>query len=553
MTKVKYENIILMCFAKYGMKARDNQLELINDILCAYTVEKKKHVVLSAPTGTGKSIIAVIVAECMAVLEKLEKPSSYIMMHTNTLTEQYIDTFSKYGDKFATVMGAANYGCQVLKDTAENCVVKELKGAKRLLCDSCEYLENRTKMHKSDHFISNYSYYFVSAMNNPEFPTRHLAVFDEAHLINDVFSSHMAINISMQHNKYLMSRLQKTQTTNYVHYVNVLTKISEAIKADKVTMSNYGSFLLKMKELYYEIHMDYIKTAQHYFDSNNLPAFTSYKKISKLFYNQYSKILELENQKYEHVVDIQPTSLTVSPVFISKMFDKINKAKYHLFMSATLDDSFVAKTLKIPKSTIKYIKSPPVFPAENKVVVFVNHDNYNYSKLQDKKNLVEISNVVHEILNENSTKNGIILTPSFYINEFLSRMIRIKTKINLIEHEQGSKLIDYLTLHKQTMDNSVLISPSLFEGIDLPNDYSRFQIFVKAPYPSLSNKRIKYIFEKYPDIYETMTLYKVIQGFGRSTRSNTDYSITYALDRNIARLFFNSKNKWKDEFKVIKY
>ena len=103
------------------------------------------------------------------------------------------------------------------------------------------------------------------------------------------------------------------------------------------------------------------------------------------------------------------------------------------------------------------------------------------------------------------------------------------------------------------MDNSVLISPSLFEGIDLPNDYSRFQIFVKAPYPSLSNKRIKYIFEKYPDIYETMTLYKVIQGFGRSTRSNTDYSITYALDRNIARLFFNSKNKWKDEFKVIKY
>jgi ATP-dependent DNA helicase DinG len=122
----------------------------------------------------------------------------------------------------------------------------------------------------------------------------------------------------------------------------------------------------------------------------------------------------------------------------------------------------------------------------------------------------------------------------------------------LIQHIQGIHLKNFLSEHKTKQYATVLMSPSLFEGIDLPNNESRFQIFVKAPYPSLGDKRIKYIFEKYPDIYERITLYKIIQGFGRSTRNKDDHSITYALDSNISRLFYGQSNHWIDEFFIIR-
>ncbi len=547
---LKYEKLILDSFNKYDFKPRDNQLHLVNEIVTAYIDEGKKHVVLSAPTGTGKSIIAVAVSETIAKIQN-QTPKSYILMHTNTLADQYRDSFSQYSHDFATVMGASNYECQILKDTADNCVFQEIKGPKKMLCDSCDYMNLRKRMGDCSHFITNYSYYFVSALYNEHFQQRTMAIFDEAHLINEVFSSHLAITISMQSIKYQMGRLQKAQTLNYMKWIDTLTKVSSAIKEDKIKMSNYGSFLLKLKDIYTAISDDYAGVAKNYFFSDNLPAYTTYTKVAKLFGGQASKISELEHQKYEHVVDIKSTAVIVSPIFMGDMFKKINKAKYHLFMSATIDDNFISQTLKIPKSEIKYIKSPPVFKPENKTLVLINHDNYNYSKLQDKRNLMAIANCVGDILEENKTKNGIILTPSFYINEFIASVITRKPYVNLIEHTQGTKLVDSLKAHKRDLRKTVLMSPSMFEGIDLPNDQSRFQIFVKAPYPSLGDKRIKYIFDKYPDIYETMTIYKVIQGLGRSTRNSDDYSITYALDKNISRLFNSPKNKWKDEFKVV--
>ena len=73
----------------------------------------------------------------------------------------------------------------------------------------------------------------------------------------------------------------------------------------------------------------------------------------------------------------------------------------------------------------------------------------------------------------------------------------------------------------------------------------------KAPYPSLGDKRIKYIFDNYNDIYKTYTIYKIIQGFGRSTRHENDYSITFCLDTNLKRLFYDKMNYWKNEFNII--
>src|SRR5690606_4634925 len=109
---------------------------------------------------------------------------------------------------------------------------------------------------------------------------------------------------------------------------------------------------------------------------------------------------------------------------------------------------------------------------------------------------------------------GIILTPSFKLqNEIVQELVAAKEYKNykLFEHRQGEKLEHTLTAFKAYKGGpAVLISPSMFEGIDLPGDLSRFQIMVKAPFPSLGDKRMKFILDKHPSLYNIITIMKLV-------------------------------------------
>jgi Rad3-related DNA helicase len=90
----------------------------------------------------------------------------------------------------------------------------------------------------------------------------------------------------------------------------------------------------------------------------------------------------------------------------------------------------------------------------------------------------------------------------------------------------------------------------MFEGLSLDDDLSRFQIYVKAPYASLGEKRVKYIADNYKQLYELQTILRIIQGAGRSVRSEEDYATTYMLDSMLSYLWKSRLNEWKDEFSV---
>jgi len=52
-------------------------------------------------------------------------------------------------------------------------------------------------------------------------------------------------------------------------------------------------------------------------------------------------------------------------------------------MSATINDYYIEKTFNIDQDKVEFIKVDPVFPKESKIVVFINHDKYNYKNMQN--------------------------------------------------------------------------------------------------------------------------------------------------------------------------
>ena len=92
-----------------------------------------------------------------------------------------------------------------------------------------------------------------------------------------------------------------------------------------------------------------------------------------------------------------------------------------------------------------------------------------------------------------------------------------------------------LDLHRASALPTVLVSPSLREGVDLPDDFLRFQVLTKLPYPDLGDPWTSLRQQRDPRWYAVETAKALLQAYGRSCRHADDQGVTYVLDAQFAR------------------
>lgn len=572
---MKYQTKILEAFSRLGFAPRPGQMEAVNQVIEAFIDEKMQNVILNASTGTGKSIIGAVIAECISDIKNglVSAPKSSISLTaTNVLAKQYDSTFSKLADggKYIMIKGASNYECGALStpaepENAESCAwFSMIQGGSEFEqvisqhCDRCEYLDIKKKKNTVRHLTTNYSYFFVDRMYTGKFEDRDLIVWDEAHLINDLFSEHNAIHFSQKRMQSLAQEITDNIRLTDLEIGKSITRIAmDCTKVGKINESNYETYLRELLKIYKYAAEQGGVTAEKAMRSGNNKRYTQLNKFAKKYEGLGCKIDDLFIYNYEHVFEYKEdeSSVTVKPVFVGSMMEALQCSPHNLFMSATVSENFMVKTLNLDKEKTKFIKLDPTFPKTNKEVVFFDPLSLSYTSLQNpdtvKSLRKNISKIVQHHIDEKD--RGIILSPSFKLqNEIvmeLAPLIRAG-KMKLFEHKQGEKLEPTLKSFKDYKGDlpAVLISPAMFEGVDLPGDLSRFQILVKAPFPSLGDKRMKFILDHHPDIYNLITIMKMVQGAGRSVRSMDDFAVTYCLDLNGKRIFDSGTNIWKNEF-----
>ena len=572
---MRYETQILEAFKRIGFSPRDNQVESIDKILIAFLDEKFKNVILSAPTGTGKSIIGAVVSEVIHEIKHPgEKPgASFLLTATNVLAHQYHDTFvddeAPEDNIFHIIKGAANYGCAALStpeepQNAESCsVVMFQKQAMDTIiqsyCNECEYHRSRKLKNSSRHLITNYSWYFLDRMYSTHpMEKRSVCVFDEAHLINDLFVEHNAIYFSEKRLSSFAEEVSENLSIGNTDVFKNLKMIKDHLVAGKINDQNYMSYLTTLHNTYKQIADTAAREADR--NTRNHKKYLILAKLSKKYFNLGCKIDDLVIFDYPHVFEHKAKDpkkfqneheVTVKPIFVGDMFEALDNADHNLLMSATISDVFANRTMTLPGTT-KFIKLPPQFPPEHKKVVFFKTQTLNYNTMKDPATIKKLCASVFQIVDHHTKKGerGIILAPSFVIVKSVAETLRLmRGNYKVFEQERGQKLAVLLEEFKAYNGGpAVLLTPSGFEGIDLPGDLSRFQIMCKAPFGSLGDKRIAHILNVYPDIYSLTTLMKVTQGAGRSVRSMDDYATTYCLDASIQRLWAAKNNAWADEF-----
>lgn len=571
---MKYKQEIEDAFSRLGFSPRVGQIEAVNKILIAFLDNKKCNVILSAPTGTGKSLIGAIVAETLSTIKNKtsSRPKASIsLVSTNVLSAQYGATFENLlgSNTYTMLKGAGNYPCSALSTieeqiTAESCawytMIKSADSFDDVInnhCNHCEFFKTKQKKNSTRHLTTNYSYFFVDRMYSGKFENRDLLIWDEAHLVNDLFSEHNAIVFSEKRILGLLKDVAETIALTDVEVAKTLKVIAKdcTIK-DKINESNYKAYLTSLVKIYTLVATKGNQLAEQSMRSNKLQAYSKYSKFARRYEGLASKIEDLFSFDYEHVLDykVEDASVSIKPIFVGKMTAALQCADHNLFMSATLSNKFLETTLHLKPEETEFIQLPPTFPKQNKEIVFFDTISLSYQSLQNpdtiKRLTKNVANCVKKHVNEG--ERGIILTPSFKLQNDIVGELKNQSwasSYKLFEHRQGEKLEFVLEAFKNyTGGSAVLISPSIYEGIDLSGDLSRFQVIVKAPFPSLADKRMKFILDNHKDLYEILTIQKLVQGAGRSVRSIDDHATTYILDLNAQRLMTSKANIWADEF-----
>ncbi len=544
------EKQILEIFDYFGFSPRAHQVETVKKIVETFYNKNKKFVCLSAPTGSGKSLIAMVVSELIGRKENDDKCISEILIHTKTLQNQYESSFDK---KLLNIKGAASYTCPMLKSNADDCMIKihSDKGVPPK-CEKCDYRNSRKRLNKEQHIVTNYSFHLTSSLNTKFINRRLINIFDESHLINDLYCSHVSINLDVK----LLRSVYKILTE--LGMTDGANKVSRLITEIMPTLNdhNYKDVIFTISNVLSDIVDNLKKTVMDHLTNQNYDMYKKVNKTCSRISNINFKLTDFLDRNFECVKEISNgESIKIQPIFIGPAFKKnIQNSTFTVFMSATINADFLSTVLEIPLKDIEFIEVPSTFPKENKRVVFINHTSYNFKSMSDEKVLRDMENIILDIINSDDhiKQKGIILTPSFKINdrlaETLNDVLTKKNKIKVFSQQEGEQLNDVLQNFMVYDKPSVLLSPSIWEGISLDGKISEYQIMVKAPYGYLGDKRVKYIFDNHKNIYNIQTLFKVIQGLGRSSRSKDEKSITYCLDTNLHNIFMSPINIWKKEF-----
>jgi ATP-dependent DNA helicase DinG len=202
-----------------------------------------------------------------------------------------------------------------------------------------------------------------------------------------------------------------------------------------------------------------------------------------------------------------------------------------LILSATmLEKDAFCTSLGLAPGEVKFIQIPSDFPLENRSIYPLNIAYLNSNSLQQLEIQIKITRAIDKLMTLHSNDKGIIHTTSYKQLDFIKQNISQENRCRLLETNPEIQRDEVMAGHVNSTKPTILISPSLYTGLDLKDDLSRFQIITKVPYPDLGGRRIDEKRNINGQWYIWQTALRLVQGYGRSIRSKEDYAITYVLD-----------------------
>lgn len=549
-----------------ALQFRPQQKEVIIDILEAYFEDPEGIYLLDAPTGSGKSIIAMLAADFLIHKGK----RGYILASDLVLHQQYVNDFRRMQLwNWGNVKGVDNYTCAVNGErfSVGDCKSKGMsyQAAESLPCfKHCGYLMARRKSIRSPLALLTYPYaliqrnYVEEKQTTPPFPKRDFVVCDEAHKILDIVQGHFSplvshdiykkverlsdglFEIGLKRPKIDINRLERLVKDIYAeedHDV-LLTLLKEVEKILEGLVSSVGN----IREI-----------AGKEFGEEDVPR--EWIKVFNLY--DWCKDCHCKIEDYCDIIDqVGVSKMVKNPGEKSIAFNCIdeyyllgkhffNQFGFKLLMTATVGNpTDFMKNHGIKNA--RYFKMDSHFKWDNSPIIYYPGKKMSARHLDD--NFEWGVRTLSEILETHPEDSGIIHTGSYELGQRLWQALPKEIRKRVLLYK-GSEEKDVMLKKMKKKRGTVLMGPSLLEGLNLIDDLSRFQVFMKVPYPHLGDKYVAAKLKFSQKWYNWKTSISVLQGTGRSIRTPDDWAVTYLVDGCFSDLFQAAGDQFPVEFR----
>jgi ATP-dependent DNA helicase DinG len=559
---------------------RPNQDKVLDELDQALKSDYK-FIFLEAPTGFGKSAVAVTLSRFLG--------SSHICTSTKDLQTQYNRDFPYLSE----VKGRNNFPCIVkedmgiresceygpcLKDDDFDCIyktrmsdydvksestiyenvdinnyalkkyydkAKEHSQLVKIEWKPCEYYHQKWISIKSSHTIYNYKYFLSDLFYSSGVNKRKLLILDEAHTLESEVSSFKNIIFSKESLVRFFPKinLPENKQTDVETWIDFCTGLKDQFTSYVEKSANILGSGGNNNNSSQDIHVSEKNLIDAINYEKNLLTFLEDLRINKENW--------LVTNITKNEIDNKLSRIKLEPLVVSSYFtDIFDKGSVSLLMSATiLSKENLCKAVGLKNEDVKFIRvENSDFPIKNRPIYLMNVAWLNARTMSES--LPSIVKVLDNLLSVHKKDKGIIHTTSYSQVQFIKNNLSKENLSRLIETNPKFDRNEMILKHTQSTKPTVLISPSMFLGVDLKDDLSRFQVIVKVPYPDLTDKKISVLKQRNPKWYEWNTILRLIQAYGRSVRNADDYANTYILDSSVSFLLKNGKEmipKWFSE------
>lgn len=502
-------------------KPRDIQVEAIRQVVTHFNAGCK-YVVLEAPTGVGKSAIGLAFMRAMG-------DSSYLLTLTEQLQDQYVTDFGEHGLK--TLKGRGKFKCHGLSGGANGggtCADGKHLFSGKNACPKCPYKVGRLAAFAAPHMVANYhSYLFnVSAgelkgRNEDEGPPpmRPLLVVDEAHSMEAFLLDNIGVTVRMAKLSAELPPPPENEDSPepYFDYISeelmpALRKAALGLKDPRAKEEN-GNLQEKL-----QLVLDTKDEVQW------IP------ERGMLF---PSKVLDR-------------SWFAMKPLTVARWGKQLyGNGERQLYMSATILSAYqFTASVGLDPNEGEHVELDSPFPVENRPIWVGDLD---MTKKSRDTSWPLAAKMVDALMTAHKDVKGLLLCPS---NAMLTAMQKSLNRTNAgrLIFATGEDRTAQYNRHMASKLPTVLAASGYWEGANLVGDASRFQIIPQAPRPMWQGQVAARAQKPGgDDWYRWMTWQKLVQGTGRSVRSDTDEAVTYVFDKELRRELKRSNSmipKW---------
>ena len=497
-----------------GKPFRPGQAEAI----CHVLESNRKAIIISAPTGSGKSLIGMV--------SGAPHGCTGYLCSSKQLQAQLIHDFpeARY------MWGRSNFTCnQDPNRTADLCLHSQTTPCS--LKSQCEYEGHKRSVLQHQFQILNYSYFLTESNYVGKFSNYPFVVCDEADVLESLLTGFIELRLSRSRLDSLKLAPPRYRTSTAKDGLSSWRQWVEKESKAKIfcRMSELQGYIGELSPGM-ELTPEDCQKVKEYKSleglGNKLAMFEKHMDDSWIYQEQQT------NGRVDAWI-FQPTWLT--PELAQEYFWR--HGEKFLLMSATFPPKPVlAEMLGLPVGDLDYVEIPSTFPVSNRPVILDPAADMSFKTFEDE--LPKLLDRIEKIIDKHRGEKGLIHTCSWRLNEAIMRLGNPR----MITHNSHDKE-SYLEAFRQSKDG-IFVSPSSMRGVDLPDDLCRFIVIAKAPFESLADKLVSarvYGSGLGAFWYRAVCAQYIVQASGRGVRHHHDHCITYLLDKQIERLVVDNQ------------